>query len=78
MSWYKKDNVKVKDYRSIDNLRDFELQIMTPLVHAIIQAHSNSDKLDVAVDTETSGLNVYKLAKIIRIRIMLLQYLSPG
>lgn len=63
MSWYKKDNVKVKDYRSIDNLRDFELQIMTPLVHAIIQAHSNSDKLDVAVDTETSGLNVYKLAK---------------
>lgn len=61
MTWYKDGDVFKKDYKSIDNIRDFELQIMTPLIKAIVNAGQNGTVKDVAVDTETTGLNIYDL-----------------
>lgn len=63
MSWYKIGDKLLKVYKSISNIRDFELQIMTPLVLAILDCMNKNTVLDVAVDTETTGLNVYALSK---------------
>ena len=63
MSWYKENGVKKKKYRSIDSIEQFETEIITPMIKKILEC-KNQDKLfNVAVDTETTGLNVYNLAK---------------
>lgn len=63
MSWYRENGVKKKKYRSIDSIEQFETEIITPMVKKILEC-KNQDKLfNVAVDTETTGLNVYNLAK---------------
>lgn len=63
MSWYKKDGVLMKDYQSIESVRDFELKIITPLVDEILKKQSLNQELIVSIDTETTGLNVYNLDK---------------
>jgi DNA polymerase I-like protein with 3'-5' exonuclease and polymerase domains len=63
MSWYKKDGVLQKDYKSICTKQDFELKIMRPLAKKIIECQKTGKQLDVAVDTETDGLLVYNLSK---------------
>lgn len=61
MSWYKKDGKLNKKYVSVKSQEEFELVIMTPLIKTIVK---NGEKgTDVALDTETDGLNVYNLSK---------------
>ena len=61
MTWYRDGDVFKKDYQTIESMREFELKIMTPLIKAIKQCETNNTKLNVSVDTETTGLNVYDL-----------------
>lgn len=63
MSWYKDGDTLKKNYQSITNLIDFELKIMTPLTKLIAGKYGTDEQIDVAVDTETSGLFVYNLSK---------------
>lgn len=63
MSWYRDDDGDKKKYDSIETVRDFELRIMTPLLKAIAEAMENDTIVDVSVDTETTGLNVYNLRR---------------
>ena len=62
MSWYKKDDVLQKDYKSIKNVVEFETQIMAPMVKEIVRCIKNGEQFNVAVDTETTGLCVYNLS----------------
>ena len=61
MSWFEKDGVRQKNYKSIKTIEEFETQVMTPLVKAIQYAEGTGKQLDVAIDTETTGLNIYDL-----------------
>lgn len=62
MSWFEReDGIYVKDYRGIETILDFEFYIITGLVHALQQSISKGEVLDVALDTETTGLNIYEL-----------------
>lgn len=63
MSWYKENGVKKKNYNHISSKEDFELNIMTAMIKAIIAAHRKGEPFYVAIDTETTGLKVYNLSK---------------
>lgn len=64
MTWYKdSDGNVLKNYKSIKTIYEFETQVMTPLLLEIIRAHNSNEVLDVGIDTETTGLNVYNLSK---------------
>lgn len=63
MGWYRSDGKLLKDYQSISSIEDFELKIMTPMVKGILNAQKEGRLFDVAIDTETTGLNVYNLSK---------------
>lgn len=63
MSWYKTDDIMHKDYRTIKTIRDFELQVITPIILAAVDAGNRDEELDLTLDTETTGLNIYNLAK---------------
>lgn len=63
MSWYKENGVKKKDYKSIDSIETFETLIMTPMLQKIEKCKKENKVFNVAVDTETTGLKVYNLAK---------------
>lgn len=63
LSWYVEDGIYKKDYRVIENIRDFELQVITPIVKKVLECQEKGIKLDITLDTETTGLNVYNLAK---------------
>lgn len=62
MSWYKKDGVLQKKYKSITSNRQFELEIMGPMMEKISKCKEDGTVFDVAVDTETTGLFVYNLS----------------
>lgn len=62
MSWYKEGDVCKKDYKTIKTIREFELQVITPLVQKAIALAERGEQLDVAIDTETTGLGIYNLA----------------
>lgn len=63
MSWFRDEDGDKKKYESIKTVRDFELKIMTPLLKAIEEAMANDTEVEVSVDTETTGLNVYNLKR---------------
>lgn len=63
MSWYKAGGRLLKDYQSITTLEDFEFRIMTPMVKKIVHAQEENVLFDVAIDTETTGFNVYNLSE---------------
>ena len=62
MSWYRKDGVNKKDYKTIKTIREFELEVITPIMLAA-QQHTVDNPLDLTLDTETTGLNIYDLSK---------------
>lgn len=62
MSWYERNGVKRKDYRSVGTIDEFETMIMTPLIEAVEQCESLGTQLLLSIDTETTGLNVYELS----------------
>ena len=62
MSWYQDGDTYKKDYQSVETIQEFEYKIMYPLVMAIHDAQNAGKVLDVALDTETSGLFVYNLS----------------
>lgn len=63
MSWYKDGDVYKKDYHTIKTIKDFELQVITPIVLGIKDAMDRNDQFDVTLDTETTGLKIYDLSK---------------
>lgn len=63
MSWYRENGVTKKDYRSIKTIDEFEFQIITPMVKKILECQKTNCTFHVALDTETTGLNIYHLDK---------------
>lgn len=65
LSWYRDPNTGEikKDYTSIDNVTDFEVKLITPLVY-YISGRTCTDKFPlVSCDTETSGLLICDLTE---------------
>ena len=62
MSWYKKDGVVVKNYRSVKTKKEFEEYVMTPIIRKLTVAQGSGKSVDIGFDTETTGLNVYDLS----------------
>lgn len=64
LSWYKtEDGKKLKDYRSIKTNEEFERYVMWELVQEYLKMEKEGKMLDLSLDTETSGLNIYLLSK---------------
>lgn len=63
MSWYREDGITKKKYQSIGSNTEFELKIVREFIHRIMECQKQGIQADVAVDTETTGLNVYNLDK---------------
>lgn len=61
MSWYRENGVNKKEYCSIKTKEEFESRIMTPMVKRILECEKSDSIFYVAVDTETSGLNICHL-----------------
>lgn len=65
MSWYwnsETGEVK-KKYESISTIPDFEYKIMYPLYLKMKECSESNKTLDVVLDTETTGLNIYNLSE---------------
>lgn len=62
MSWFEEEGKRKKDYRAIKTIREFEEQIITPLAKAAIECGKRGERLDVGLDTETTGLNICDLS----------------
>lgn len=62
MSWYHDGDTVLKDYRTVQNVYDFEMQVMTPLIKLGMHA-SKDDPVVVSLDTETTGVGIYNLSK---------------
>ena len=58
MSWYKKDGELKKHYHAVHTIAEFE-----DMFSKMMEAACKTDKLIVALDTETTGVVVYNLAK---------------
>ena len=56
MSWY-----NGKSYKSVKTKEEFEAYVMQPLTRAYREAVKNGEELLFALDTETTGLNIYNL-----------------
>lgn len=63
LEWYEKDGVLQKDYRSIKNVKEFEEVVMQGIAEELEICKSKGEKLILAVDTETTGLNICNLSK---------------
>lgn len=61
MTWYRDKNSFKKDYRSIKSNQEFELEIFGQFAEYVRQCQAAGVQADVAVDTETTGLNIYNL-----------------
>lgn len=57
MSWY-----EGKNYRVITDIDAFERYVMTPLNQAYAKAKETGEPMILALDTETTGLNIYNLS----------------
>lgn len=58
MSWYKKDGCLQKDYRAVESVADFEA-----MFDDMMEEACRVERLVVALDTETTGVNIFELAK---------------
>lgn len=63
MTWYKKDGVLRKNYRTIKTIDEFEDLVIRPIAYAARKATETGVPLLLAMDTETTGLNICNLAK---------------
>lgn len=63
MSWYEYNGAVKKKYECITTIKDFEDKIMTPLIERVEYCQATNQILDVAIDTETTGLNINCLSK---------------
>lgn len=63
MSWYRENGVNKKKYGTVKSNEEFEEVIMTPMLKALSECVAKGEKFHVAMDTETTGLNVYNLAE---------------
>lgn len=64
LSWYQLDTGEyVKKYTAIENVRDFELRIITPIAKELERVQGTDEEVLIAVDTETTGLAIYNLSK---------------
>lgn len=54
-------NTWVKDYRMISTIEEFEKYVMTPLLRELNRCITNKEKLLLAMDTESTGLNIFNL-----------------
>lgn len=63
MTWFEEDGRRKKDYRAITNIEEFEELVITPLAQAASLVDGTGEKLLLAIDTETTGLNVYNLSR---------------
>lgn len=64
LSWYKtSEGKRLKDYRSIKNKEEFEKHVMWSLIQEYLKMEKLGKKLDLSLDTETSGLNIYLLSE---------------
>lgn len=57
------DGTILKDYKAIQTIEEFENEVMTPLVQEILAYKRRGEKLDIGLDTETTGLIFYDLSK---------------
>lgn len=63
LSWYfNEDGTKKKNYFLVQNIKEFEDKVMTPLIRAVQDARSKGIRLEPSLDVETSGLNMYNLS----------------
>lgn len=58
MSWYRKDGKTLKEYRAVHSIEEFE-----DMFSMMMEAACNTDQLVIALDTETTGINIYDLSK---------------
>lgn len=63
MSWYKKDDVVLKNYSNVKTIEEFELQVMTPIVHYLQECKLTGVQAYISLDTEATGLKIYNLSK---------------
>lgn len=64
LTWYiTKEGKPLKDYRAVKNIWQLEHWVFTPLIKAIQEAKARGEKLDIGLDTETTGLIFYDLSK---------------
>lgn len=59
MSWYRRDDVVVKDYRVVHSIAEFEAMY----AELVEDALATEDRLYIAIDTETTGTNIFDLSK---------------
>lgn len=64
LSWYEDavTHQKKKDYKSVKSTYEFETLVMQPLIDAIVAAQEKGEVVDVGLDVETTGLNIYDLS----------------
>lgn len=65
LSWYE-DPVTLeckKDYRVIETIEDFEKYVIADIIREYKACRLRHEKLVLALDTETTGFNMYKLSK---------------
>ena len=65
MSWFwdSETGKTKKHYEVIQTITDFEYKIMYQLYRELEHCKKNGTKLNISVDTETTGLNIYNLSK---------------
>lgn len=65
LSWYYDKNTGklFKKYEAIKTITDFEYKIMYPLCTKLKSCIEKGIKLNVTLDTETTGLNIYNLSE---------------
>lgn len=65
MSWYHKGDTILKNYTNVKNKREFEINVMTPIIKKALAIRENhAGELNViSLDTETTGLNTLNLAE---------------
>lgn len=59
MSWYKNGDTIVKDYKAVHSVTEFEAMYTEMIEDAL----ATDDTLYVAIDTETTGTNIFELSK---------------
>ena len=65
MSWFwdSETGKTKKHYEVIQTITDFEYKIMYQLYRELEHCKKNGTKLNISVDTETTGLNIYNLSE---------------
>jgi DNA polymerase I-like protein with 3'-5' exonuclease and polymerase domains len=62
-SWYEnEDGTLKKNYFPVRNIKEFETQVISPILKAINTSRSLNRKLVITLDVETTGLNMYNLS----------------